>query len=158
MVAVRELSRMRTPVTILVSKEEILSGDVSRVRSILDSFVPEALENNRNRIIVNVLGYSDDSRELYLIGEVRNWFHCLFDSVPELFFWLNLTQPWLTFYAIMHGTPIRQNEGTTVSREDLEHFLIWGYEQLNQFCNKHSVPVEPSNTHVRNAIGIRRLQ
>ena len=98
---------MNTPVTILVSKDEIVSENVSGVRGILDSFVPILIDRNRNRVTIMINGYDTDSRELFLINEVRKWFHHLFDIVPELFFWLDMRPPWLTFYATMFGTPVR---------------------------------------------------
>src|SRR5215831_20778651 len=77
---------MGAPVTIMISREEIVSEDVSRVRTILNTFVPTLVERNRNRVTIMVEGYNDDPRELFLINEVRKWFHHLFDAVPELFF------------------------------------------------------------------------
>jgi hypothetical protein len=99
-----------------------------------------------------VNGYNDDPRELFLINEVRKWFHHLFDAAPELFFWMDMSRPWLTFYAIMFGTPVRQKGGTTTSSEDFQRFLIWGYQNLNTFCSAHSISADSSNEHIRRAI------
>ena len=143
---------MNTPVTILVSKDEIVSESVSGVRGILDSFVPILIDRNRNRVTIMVNGYNTDSRELFLINEVRKWFHHLFDVVPELFFWMDMRPPWLTFYAIMFGTPVREQGGTTISREDLQRFLVWGYQNLNVFCSAHGISPDLSNEHIRCAI------
>lgn len=62
---------LKAPVTILISKDEIVSVNASRVREILDSFVPTLIDRNRNRVTIMVNGYDDDSRQLFLIGEVR---------------------------------------------------------------------------------------
>jgi len=47
---------MLAPVTILVLKEETLAGGISRVRGILDSFMPELIARNRNRVELQILG------------------------------------------------------------------------------------------------------
>jgi hypothetical protein len=78
-----------TPVTILVNREKVLAKDASRVRRVLDSFVPLFLEKNRNNVAVLVTGYNDDKRELCQIPEVRTWFHSLFDITPDLFYWMS---------------------------------------------------------------------
>ncbi len=143
---------LKSPVTILISKDEIVSVNASRVREILDSFVPTLIDRNRNRVNIMVNGYDDDSRQLFLIGEVRKWFHHLFDVVPELFFWMDMLPPWLAFYSIMFGTPVRAEGGTTVSKEDSQRFLVWGYQNLNIFCSTHGVSPDLSNEHIRCAI------
>jgi hypothetical protein len=143
---------MNSPVIITVSRKEIVSEDVSRVRGILDTFVPTLTDRNRNRVTIMINGYDNDPRELFLINEVRKWFHRLFGAVPELFFWMDMRPPWLTFYAIMFGTPVREPGGTTMSSEDLQRFLIWGYQNLNGFCSAHDISPDPSNEHIRCAI------
>jgi hypothetical protein len=143
---------MGAPVTIMISREEIVREDVSRVREILDAFVPTLIDRNRNRVIIMVNGFNEDPRELFLINEVRNWFHHLFDAVPEFFFWMDMSTPWLNFYAIMFGTPVRKQGGTTMSSEDLQRFLIWGYQNLNAFCSAHGISPDSSNEHIRRAI------
>lgn len=115
---------MNSTVTIQVSKDEIINEDVSRVRGILDSFVPLLFDRNRNRVTIEISGYGADSRELCVINEVRRWFQHLFEVVPELFFWMDMRDPWFTHYAIMFGTPIRVQGGTTISNEDVEEFLL----------------------------------
>jgi hypothetical protein len=131
---------------------EILSNDVSRVRRILDSFMPVLIDRNRNRVELEVSGYEDDSRELFLIDEVRLWFNTFFDSSPDLFFWMNMRSQWMAYYAIMFGTPVRRAGYTTVSSEDLQRFLIWGYKRLNGFCASKDISPDPSTNHVNAAI------
>lgn len=143
---------MNSPVTIMVSKDEIVNKDVSRVRGILDSFVPTLIDRNRNRVTIMVNGYNDDPQELFLINEVRKWFHHLFDASQDLFFWMDMRPPWLTFYAIMFGTPVREQGGTTISTEDLQRFLVWGCQNLNAFCSAHGISPDSSNEHIRHAI------
>lgn len=143
---------MRAPVTISVSRDEILEREIRRVREILDSFIPDLVERNRNRIELEVLGYGDDPRELFLVDEVRAWYHKFFQYTPDFFLWMNLRPPWLVFYAIMFGTPIRAAERTSVASEDLQQFLSWGFESLNQFCMSHGIRPDESNEHVAAAL------
>jgi hypothetical protein len=135
-------------ITIMVEKSEVLTQDVSRVRKILDSFLPTLASRNRNNVVILVNGYDDDSRELFLIAEVRTWFHRLFDAVPELFFWMDMHQQRLPFYALMMGEPVRGNGGTTVSSGDMGKFMLWGYTNLNEFCARHNFDATPSNSHI----------
>ena len=111
--------------TINVSRSEILSLDVGGVRRILDSLLIDRaeIERNRNSVAIYVLGYDGDSRDLYLIPEARKWFHCLFDEVPELFYWANMRGQFLMFYALMMQKPVKAPGGRIVSPEDMMSFL-----------------------------------
>lgn len=139
-------------VTITVNKYEILRLDVSGVRNILDGFPPDLVERNRNGVTILVNGYEDNPRELVIIPEVRLWFHRLFEVVPEIFFWMDLRPPYLTFYAIMASAPVRRDGGTSLSAEDLKNFMLWGYTNLNVFCKAHGFHPGPSNEHIKNCI------
>jgi hypothetical protein len=136
--------------TINVSKAEVLSLDVRGVRRILDSVLADRaeLERNRNNVAIYVLGYDNDSRELYLIPEVRKWFHRLFDEVPELFYWMNMRENFLVFYALMMQRPIKVEGGTIVSPEDMQQFLVWGYERLNLFCAEQRLNADATKSHI----------
>ena len=135
-------------VTIAVNKNEVLALDTSRVRRILDDFMPELADRNRNGVVILVNGYEDDPRELVIIPEVRAWFNRIFEVVPEIFFWMDLRPPYLTFYAIMASTPIRRDGGKTLSADDIKKFMVWGYTSLNRFCAAHNLDRGPSNAHV----------
>ena len=62
---------MSHPVTIMVSRVEIVYEDVACVREILDNFIPTLTDRHRNRVRITVAGYDDDPRELFQINEVR---------------------------------------------------------------------------------------
>jgi hypothetical protein len=136
------------PVTILINKEKVLAQDASRVRRVLDSFAPLLLEKNRNAVVVLVTGYNDDQRELFLIPEVRPWFHRLFDIVPDLFYWMDMRNGRLLLHALMMHPPVRVAGGTTIRPENMRDFLIWGFSRLNVFCNTHQLDPTPSNQHI----------
>jgi hypothetical protein len=138
--------------TILITKEEILIRDVSHVRSILDSFIPTLVERNRNGVEILITDYDDDERELFLIPEVRPWFHRLFDVIPDLFFWMDMSNGRLLLYALMMRSPVRVEGGTTIIPEDMQEFLTWGFSHLNVFCKMHDFDPEPSNQHINTCI------
>ena len=137
-----------TPVTILVNREDVLAQDASRVRRVLDSFVPLLLKKNRNTVEVLVTGYDNDKRELYQISEVGTWFHRLFDITPDLFNWMNMSNNRLLLNALMMHSPVRVQGGTTIRPDDIQKFLIWGFSRLNVFCNTHHLDPTPSNKHI----------
>ncbi|HXG28298.1 MAG TPA: chlororespiratory reduction 6 domain-containing protein [Nevskiales bacterium] len=133
---------------ILVEAAEVLTCDTRHVRKTLDSLIPKHMGDNRNGVVILINGYDDDPQELFLIPEVRKWFHSLFDNVPDLFFWMNMGSGRLMFYALMMGKPIRIHGGTTIRSEDMRKFLKWGFYQLNIFCKRHGIDPEPSNQHI----------
>ena len=139
-------------VTIMVEKGEILNEDVSRVRQILNSFIPQLFDRNRNGVVILINGYDEDSRDLYRVAEVRTWYHRLFDAVPEFFFWMDMRQKRLAFYALMMGEPQRVDGGTTVSAEDMRKFMVWGHTKLNIFCQAHGLDPSPSNDHIKQCL------
>lgn len=143
---------MIAPVTISVSREEVCERDVTQVREIFDSFIPDLVQRNRNRVELEILGYGDDPRELFLVSEVRSWYQELFDNTPDFFLWMNLRPPWLVFYTIMYGTPVRTSIGTTFAKGDLEGFLSWGFRSLKNFCMSHGINPDKSSEHVAAAI------
>ncbi|MBS0657746.1 MAG: hypothetical protein JSR82_05795 [Verrucomicrobia bacterium] len=141
----------------MVSKEEISRNDVSGVCRILNGFVPHLLERNRNRVFIRIDGFRDDvdRHELFEFVEVRAWYHLLFETVPGFFYWMDLRRPWFNFYARMFVAPIHATEATTVSGADLQRFLLWGYKNLNEFCDAHGVRpdlADLANKSVRRSI------
>jgi len=137
------------PLTLIVGKEMVLSRNVQAIRHSLNSYVPDRMEEYRNRVILLIGDYEEDSRDLFLIPEVRAWFHELFLHVPELFFWMDMDNEMLIFYALMHGTPVQKENGVTIASKGLKSFLVWGYANLNNFCAKHKLDVKPTNGHIR---------
>lgn len=141
-----------TLVKILVNKEDVLAQDSSGVRRVLDSFIPHLLDRNRNSVEILVNGYNNDQRELYLIPEVRTWFHRLFDITPDLFYWMDMRDDRLLLYALMMRSPVRVKGGATIKPEDMQEFLLWGFSQLNEFCNNYNLDPTPSNLHITECV------
>lgn len=141
--------------TIRVGQEWILSRNISFVRNLLNTFIPKLLERNRNKVRIEIIGYEQDPRQLFLINEVRAWFHKLFDEIPELFYWMDMSDNYLEFYALMMFTPKRVEGGTILSPEDMQKFLTWGYVNLNEFCAKYAISPDSTNQHISMVLGIK---
>ena len=139
---------MPAAITIQVSRDSVLAQDVSGVRGVLDSFALSLITKNRNSVIVHINGYLNDARELNQILEVRKWFHRLFDSVPELFYWCDMEEGMLLFYATMMFAPVRSQGGSVLRDEDMQKYLLWGFENLNTYCAEHGLDPGPCNEHV----------
>jgi hypothetical protein len=125
----------------------VLIRDVSRVRRLLDSFLSTLDERNRNAVNVLITDY-DDERELFLIPEVRQWYQSLFHVIPDLFYWMDMSDGRLFLYSLMMHSPIHVDGGTIIRSEDMQEFLKWGFSHLNMFCRIHNLDPTPSNLHI----------
>ena len=130
---------------IQVSKQEILAKDTSRVIDILDSFIPNLLERNRNGVQIEVNGYNADKRELFHIDEVREYFKTLFENVPHLFYWMDFNSFMPLFLGLMLYKPMRVSGQVTISSRNLQEFVYLGFLGLNEFCTQHHISVESTN-------------
>lgn len=137
-------TNQRLPVVIQVSREAVESGDISRVVAILNSFVPGLCERNRNQVEIEVMGYLDDSRELYEIPEARAYFQKLFAHYPGLFFWINMETHMFNLLAVLLYPLIRVPKGITISPQNMAHFMFKGFTGLNEFCAKHGQDPKPT--------------
>lgn len=140
------------PIVIQIPREAVESGYVNGVVEILESFTPSLLEQNRNRVRLEVLGYSDDPRELYDIHEVKLYFKNLFERYPGIFYWIDIDSYMLMFLGLMFFKPIRQDGIVRLSNENLQEYLRIGFAGLNHFCNENSVPADPTTQLVLRAI------
>lgn len=126
--------------------------DTTIVCNTLDSFIPKLLERNRNRIRMEVIGYDQDDRELYVIKEVRMYFQKLFDEVDGAFYWIDPTSYMMIFWGLMLLPPYRINGQVGLTPEDMQKYLTWGFIKLNQFCEENSISPEPTNKKIFAAI------
>lgn len=136
--------RPGSPVRIRISRNTIERGDVGKVLTLLDSFVPSELESRRNRVVFHVGGYDGDGRELYETGEVRDFFARLFGACPGIFHWLEASDAGLLFLALMICTPVQDGHEVGIAGEDMEVFLADGLRGLHAFSDKHGIDPEPS--------------
>jgi hypothetical protein len=142
------------PVTIQIDRSSILACDPEPVARILESFVPHLCESNCDRVQLEVLGYLNDSRELYDIPEVRSYFQALFQRVPGLFYWLDSSSHMFLLLGLMLFPPKRSDGLVTISPTDMQQFLLRGFAGLNRFCSEHGLSPEKTNKAVRKWIGM----
>ena len=98
---------------IVISRQEIESGDTSQVLSTLNVLLgtPEAALRNRERVAMSVYGYETDPRELWDVPEVRDYLHALDDEFPYWFWFLDKTQPFLQVVILCHVDVERVGSG-----------------------------------------------
>ncbi|MBF0235186.1 MAG: chlororespiratory reduction 6 domain-containing protein [Desulfamplus sp.] len=72
---------------IVVTKDDVLSGDISKTLSCLNHFIksPEVARSYMEKVDIAFYGYNNDPRELYEIPEVRNYVNKLDEQFP---YWL----------------------------------------------------------------------
>lgn len=133
---------------IQVSKQEILAKDTSRVVDILDSFIPNLLERNRNGVQIEVNGFNADNRELFDIEEVREYFKTLFENIPHIFYWMDFKSYMPMFLGLMLYKPVRVPGYVTITSRNLQEYVYLGFFGLNEFCRQHNISPEPTNNVV----------
>lgn len=140
--------RMGQPVVIQISKDEIERCEVSRLAGILDGFVPELCERNRNRVDIELLGYLDDPRELYDISEAKKYFRHYFDTHNGWFYWVNTESSMLVLMGLLLFSPIRVGNQVTISDKDLQTYLYHGFAKLNVYCKENNLSNETSTQEI----------
>ena len=118
----------------------------------MQTFVPDLVERNRNRVQIEVLGYGEDSRELFDIPEVRRYFQTLFECVVGLFYWIDIDSHMFVFLGLMLYAPIRVLGEVTISPQDLEAFLLRGVIGLNRFCELTGASPDESTATINKRI------
>jgi len=143
----------RQPVVISISREEVELCDPSNVVAIVSSWIPLLLERNRNRVQLEVRGYSDDPRELYDIPEVRRFCAALVDVFPGMFYWLDTESHMFALIMLLLYHPIRVEGGVTVATADLQEFFLRGHTELNAFCEYQRISPDASNQAIMKLYG-----
>ena len=128
--------------TVVVSKEEVDSGDISPAlgtfKLLLQS--PETMEHFFERVEIAFQGYDSDSRELFEIPDVRQYVHKLDEQFPFWLFFLAKTHPGLQCLMLCFLPPhltreakVRQFPG------EIDKLLSrrW-FPAMNQVCAKVS--------------------
>lgn len=143
------------PVRIQISHKDIDSCDPKRVVDIIKSFVPDLCDENRNRVQLELVGYADEEQELFDIPEVRKYFQALHKRIPGMFYWLDTEGYTFLLMAMMIYEPVRMDENSTISPEDLKEYLLNGFYELNSFCNHYNLDQAPSIEAIKKWLGIR---
>jgi len=141
---------MKDPVVIEITRANIELTNTQPVEELLDSFTSGNLELFRNRIVFAVLGYDDDERELYEIQEVRRYFIKLFSEIDGLFYWIHTGYNMVQLIGLLLYRPVYVEGQVTLSTEDWQSYLMWGYMKLNKFCSENGVSPEPTSTEIGN--------
>lgn len=135
---------------------------------------PELLVAVKGKVDVWIHGYDNDSRELYEIEEVRKWIQVVFDEILGWAYFLTLDDNaefmrviqlcYMNYKILKKGIITKNKIKKTQFRIDLtsgEFFLYALYDNLNSFCEKHSIPdeinIELSDRVMEYLTGIRRL-
>jgi hypothetical protein len=71
-----------------VSKEEVGSGDISRLEKAIDLFM-SCKVNGRGKLAIFFEGYDNVPYEIYEITEIRNWVKLAFDKYPYIIYFLS---------------------------------------------------------------------
>jgi len=145
-------SNDREPVTIQISKYLVIRKDTTFVTNILDSFIPDEISCNINRVQIEVLGYGEDPRELFDIPEVRTYFQALFDQIDGAFYWIDTNSYMFLFWGLMLLNPYRCDGKVGLLPEDMQKYLTWGFIKLNAFCLKHGLSPEVSTKAINDAV------
>lgn len=118
------------------------------VVDVLERWIPELCERNRNRVQFQILGYDEDSRELYDIPEVREYYRELYNRHPGLFYWIDTRSYMLVFLVLMFYPPVRRDGKVSLFGDDLLAYLRLGFYGLKIFCARHNLPIEPAKDAV----------
>jgi hypothetical protein len=136
------------PVIVTIPREAVESRNPFPVVDVLESWIPELCERNRNRVQFQILGYDEDSRELYDIPEVREYYRELYNRHPGLFYWIDTRSYMLVFLGLMFYPPLRRDGKVSLFGDDLLAYLRIGFYGLKIFCARHNLPIEPAKDAV----------
>jgi hypothetical protein len=135
-----------------IAKIEVDTGDVSRLKDFFQMFeaAPDVLPNMRNKLVLGVQGYDDDSREVYEIPEVRDWFSKAEKAVLGWSYYLLLESEFSTFPVFFFCTCKLEVQGASkegtykllrIARAEGKAFIERHFNWLNQFTEKHQIPL-----------------
>ena len=124
-----------------VGRSEVEALDVSRTTSILSRVLADrdAVERYRGRVDLAFLGYSNDTRELYEILEVRRFCSKLDDAFPYWFYFLSTDEAALGMIACCLCSVARLRPGVVSLGPDLTEFVARHYEALNWLSDNYSL-------------------
>jgi hypothetical protein len=139
-------------VVITIPREAVESRNPFPVVDILESWIPDLCERNRNRVEFQILGYADDDRELYDIPEVREYFRELYNRHPGLFYWIDTTSHMLIFLACMFYPPMRRDGKVSLFGADLLAYLKLGFYGLKVFGSRYNVSIDATRSAILDAL------
>jgi hypothetical protein len=131
------------PVVLMISRREVEASDVlpavSRLHTLLST--SEAIWHYRGQITLVVDGYSDDSRELVDIAEVRDFLRALDQRWPYWAFFFNQVDDSIKlFVSCLCGFFYPGGGLVEIDRERLGQFLTRGFAAMRSLFNDHGFP------------------
>ena len=127
---------------IKISSEEILSGDISQIKKVVDDFIVYrqlALENE-NKIVLKFVGFTSvDLSKKLMEDRYKAWFRKLDAEFPQLPFFLNSASKTLLFFMMgcvdysINSTSIVFNEAEKIK------FTKEKAYKIRHFCTGHDI-------------------
>lgn len=124
---------------VVVSKDEISNQDTEPLLSKFREFETNDLQEKRNKVQLQIDGYSSDSRDLWDIDEVRTFYQKLMDSYDGLFYWLEIDIQSFLLVGLMLYQPVRSGTQATLTNEDIKMYLGRIFGGLNNFCDSRGL-------------------
>lgn len=136
--------------------DDIQSCDITTVLTALNSFLEsrERVVFGRGRFTLLVEGYDDDPRDVWDIGEVRQYFKELDAKFPYWFYFVDLNHQTLGVLGLCLCRVLKVNGGSTPNPDDLKQFLVSHVLALNELCTRFGLPDEVRNEITRDAFAI----
>ena len=142
--AIRNAACQSERVVFLITKSEVLAGDVSRLQDFFRMFeaAPDVLPAIRNKLALAVHGYNEDPREVFEIPEVRKWFAIAEPSVLGWSYFLDLNPRHSTLkvflmctckVTVIGETQDRTQKLLQISKAERLAFIARHFNWLNQF-------------------------
>ena len=126
---------------VVVDRSEVEALDVSGTAATLSRVLADrdAVERYRGRVDLAFFGYSNDSRELRDIPEVRRFCSKLDDAFPYWFYFLSTEGVTLGVIACCLGSVAQLRPGVVSFGPDLLDFMRRHYEALNWLFDNYSL-------------------
>lgn len=147
---VRESVRSSGIILFLITKDEVMRGNVLRLQDFFRMFeaAPDVLPDIRHKLTLAVHGYDDDPREVFEIPEVRAWFEKAESAVLGWSYYLDLESSNSTLLVFLTCTCKGELRGLSQDgmkkliwfpSEELEKFLERQFTSLNHFTKRHGI-------------------
>jgi len=129
---------------VIVDRSDVEALDVSRPAAMLSRALADRdqVERHQGRVELAFSGYSNDSRELYEIEEVRGFCSKLDDAFPYWFYFCSTDGATLGVIARCLCSVIRVRPGVVSLGPDLVDFMIRHYGALNWLTDNYSLDDE----------------
>ncbi len=163
MTKVREAACEAAAIVFLITKNEIVNGETTRLKAFFAMFEasPDNLPDIRNKVSLAVHGYAQDDRELYEITEVRTWFAAAENAICGWPYYWNLTLESGTVVLFFYCTsevevgeysPDRLKKRVEFPILEINRFMTRHFASLNTLTAKHGIS-EIVNEEICRAVG-----